>query len=461
MVDAVSPQTAISNLFAKRPGAESTLSAAPNKRRATVQKASAVKDEAEASDVDDATTAAVSQEVEPAVTESESDKLLRTIFVGNLPASVTPKQLKRHFVAYGEVDSVRLRSAAAANPKMSQRAAVITGEVTGDSIHAYVVFTQRTSIARAIAATGSLAFGRHLRIDTAARPGESSAAVSQHDSRKCVFLGNLPFDVTDETLWSIFGDCGQIQYVRVVREPKTQQGKGFGYIGFPARIGAACHRQPVNCCAPWRHSTARLFESTDVCPHFEFSRLSSPSPPPPEAALGWRCSTQLSNRNGALSHDFSSTQSSCRRFRTGCAARPAGATPPSTADSSSSSFTRRRLASSKSYSRRARARARIRKLKVGLSTRFPRTSYTECLVSMELSDSARCPMLGGVVSRSVANTDGGSTCAPITPTPSLLASSRPSAVAARNQRMHDASSSAVVSSSTGVLSISTYGQCAL
>lgn len=43
---------------------------------------------------------------------SEKDKLPRTVFVGNLPASVKKKELKKEFAQYGPVESVRLRSLA-------------------------------------------------------------------------------------------------------------------------------------------------------------------------------------------------------------------------------------------------------------------------------------------------------------------------------------------------------------
>lgn len=103
--------------------------------------------------------------------------LPRTVFVGNVPSDTGRKKLQRHFASYGDVESVRLRTGAAANPKMSQRAAVITGELVGDAISAYVVFKDAASATKAIGASGEVAFGRHLRVDAAARPGESSASV--------------------------------------------------------------------------------------------------------------------------------------------------------------------------------------------------------------------------------------------------------------------------------------------
>ena len=149
---------------------------------------------------------------------------------------------------------MRLRAASSANPKMPQRAAVITGTVAGDAISAYVVFKERPGALAAVKASGTEAFGRHLRVAPASKPGESSSAPQLHDTKRSVFLGNLPFDIAEETLWTLFGDCGAIDYVRLVREPRTQQGKGFGYVAFKdagsVERALALHGTQVACAPP-------------------------------------------------------------------------------------------------------------------------------------------------------------------------------------------------------------------
>ena len=186
--------------------------------------------------------------------KESAESLSRTVFVGNLPVDTTRKALTRHFSSFGPVESARLRSASAVNPKMPQRAAVITGTVAGDAISAYIVFKERTAALVALKSSGAEAFGRHLRIAPATNPGESSSASERHDTKRSVFLGNLPFDIAEETLWSLFGDCGKVTYVRLVREPRTQQGKGFGYVGFDdagaVERALSLHGTPVACAPP-------------------------------------------------------------------------------------------------------------------------------------------------------------------------------------------------------------------
>ena len=53
--------------------------------------------------------------------------------------------------------------------------------------------------------------------------------------KRCVFLGNLAFDSSDETIYNFFEQCGEISYVRLIRDSKTNIGKGFGYVQFKER----------------------------------------------------------------------------------------------------------------------------------------------------------------------------------------------------------------------------------
>jgi nucleolar protein 12 len=71
---------------------------------------------------------------------------------------------------------------------------------------------------------GSLYLDKHLRVDLAYKP--------EKNKESTVFLGNLPFNVTDEEIWEEFKEFGDIDYVRVIRDPHTFQGKGIGYVCF-------------------------------------------------------------------------------------------------------------------------------------------------------------------------------------------------------------------------------------
>lgn len=50
-----------------------------------------------------------------------------------------------------------------------------------------------------------------------------------------MFIGNIPFIVSEEELRSFFVPCGEIENVRLVRDPKTFLGKGIGYVMFKTK----------------------------------------------------------------------------------------------------------------------------------------------------------------------------------------------------------------------------------
>lgn len=53
-----------------------------------------------------------------------------------------------------------------------------------------------------------------------------------HDSKRTIFLGSLPYSVNEEDVRRHFEDFGEMENVRVVRDPVTGMGKGFGFIVF-------------------------------------------------------------------------------------------------------------------------------------------------------------------------------------------------------------------------------------
>jgi RNA recognition motif-containing protein len=47
-----------------------------------------------------------------------------------------------------------------------------------------------------------------------------------------LFVGNLPFSVTEEALRTLFGSAGPIVSTRVVRDRETQRHRGFGFVEY-------------------------------------------------------------------------------------------------------------------------------------------------------------------------------------------------------------------------------------
>ncbi|XP_071475935.1 RNA-binding protein 34 isoform X2 [Marmota flaviventris] len=139
--------------------------------------------------------------------EEERLKNERTIFVGNLPVTCNKK--------------------IPAEGTLSKKLAAIKRKIHPDqkNINAYVVFKDEIAATKALKRNGAqIADGFRIRVDLASE-------TSSRDKRS-VFVGNLPFKVEESAVEEHFLDCGSIVAVRIVRDPVTGVGKGFGYVLF-------------------------------------------------------------------------------------------------------------------------------------------------------------------------------------------------------------------------------------
>ncbi|KHJ40816.1 hypothetical protein D918_09100 [Trichuris suis] len=150
----------------------------------------------------------------------------RTVFISNLPADITKRELLKLVKEFGPVETVRLRSCIPKDPKVPKRVAVIKGELVG-RINAYIRFKEESSVEKSLSlyANGSQVSDHHIFVD-------SCLSKRIYEKKRSVFVGNLPFDVTEDQLYEHFVDCGEINAVRVVRDKKYGLGKGFGYVVF-------------------------------------------------------------------------------------------------------------------------------------------------------------------------------------------------------------------------------------
>ncbi|KAG0166992.1 Nucleolar protein 12 [Apophysomyces sp. BC1034] len=166
--------------------------------------------------------------------EEKQEKTERTVFLGNVPVECSEKsgekELKNKFREFGEIESLRFRSVAFSQ-LMSRKGAFIGKKLHDDRsvMNAYIVYKEKDAVEKALTMNGQLFMKKHLRVD-------SAATAKQHDRKRSVFLGSLPFDLEEEALWDHFKDCGEIQSVRIVRDNKTNIGKGFGYVQFKERV---------------------------------------------------------------------------------------------------------------------------------------------------------------------------------------------------------------------------------
>lgn len=169
----------------------------------------------------------------------------RTIFVGNLPIAFDKKRLKKLFLPFGAIESLRFRCAPPADLKLPKRAIAITKTFHKDrhNIVSYICYKEEESAQKALKLNGKEVDGFHIRVDI-------SNNAKKHNKDSTVFVGNLTYDITEDDLWDHFQDCGEIENVRVIRDSKTGMGKGFGYIQFKEKdsvqIGLKLHESSLN-----------------------------------------------------------------------------------------------------------------------------------------------------------------------------------------------------------------------
>ena len=166
------------------------------------------------------------------------DRLPRTLFVGNVSVNTTQKQIIQLFgdevaAQNSAIESVRFRSFAPSNPKLSKKASFVTQQLSDkkQTMNAYVVLKQsdRLDLHTIIhACNGRRIDGHIVRVD--------SAQKKAFDARRAVFVGNLPFDALEDELHSLFAPAGDgasaIESVRIVRDAETNVGKGIAYVLF-------------------------------------------------------------------------------------------------------------------------------------------------------------------------------------------------------------------------------------
>ncbi|XP_061582346.1 RNA-binding protein 34 [Cololabis saira] len=158
----------------------------------------------------------------------EASKTKRTVFVGNLPISCNKKTLRTIFRDKGAIESIRFRSVIREDPAMSRKVAAITrkSHPQRQSINAYVVFKEEEGVTKALERNGlEVEKDFLIRVD---RVTDSSS----HDHKRSVFVGNLSFEINDLAFRRHFEACGAVEAVRLVRDPTSGLGKGFGYILF-------------------------------------------------------------------------------------------------------------------------------------------------------------------------------------------------------------------------------------
>jgi nucleolin len=152
-----------------------------------------------------------------------------SVFVGKLSWNVDSDWLRSEFEECGEVIDARVQ--------MDRN----TGKSRG---FGYVDFATAKAVEKALALDGKEIDGRPIRVDRSQRSGAQGDDKQRADRRAKVsgdstseasnvlFVGNLSWNSTEDSLWNVFAEYGDVKSVRVPTDRESGRPKGFGYVEF-------------------------------------------------------------------------------------------------------------------------------------------------------------------------------------------------------------------------------------
>ncbi|EAY05110.1 hypothetical protein TVAG_108440 [Trichomonas vaginalis G3] len=166
--------------------------------------------------------------------EEEEERTGRTLFIGNIPAKFDNDDVKRLCKEFGPIESVRIRNLQfKEDRKVNKKVAVRRGDFDKtQNADAYVVFKNVEDRDKAIVGLKNKEVeGFTLRTDKAT-PKNVSEKISNEESNRTVFIGQLKPTVTEDMLRKLFSNAGEIDHVKIPRDRETGKSRYVAYVTF-------------------------------------------------------------------------------------------------------------------------------------------------------------------------------------------------------------------------------------
>jgi RNA recognition motif-containing protein len=164
-----------------------------------------------------------------------AERKKRIVFVGNIPLDLAPKKLWYVFKSCGKVEKIWFRSIAPST-MITDRRNIIKGKMLGtqkSNKNAYILFENEAGVENALQLNGHTIHNSdftkefHLRVDRDEK--------KDNDFTSTIFVGNLPFVVSEDELRVRFKHLGEIVNIRIVRDNVTLIGLGIAFIQFKTK----------------------------------------------------------------------------------------------------------------------------------------------------------------------------------------------------------------------------------
>ena len=164
------------------------------------------------------------------------------VWIGNLPWTVSKADLRKFLVDYSDITDEMITRVHMPGPNDKKPANTVEKKAVGRPVHnkgfAYVDFSTAEGTTLAIELSEQLLSGRRVLIKDGksflGRP-EKTKEESRNDGKppsKRVFLGNLSFDATEETIKEHFQKCGALESVKVATFEDSGKCKGYAWAVF-------------------------------------------------------------------------------------------------------------------------------------------------------------------------------------------------------------------------------------
>ncbi|KAH6674296.1 putative RNA-binding protein rnp24 [Halenospora varia] len=182
-------------------------------------------------------------EPEPKKAKTEVEKRSEHgVWIGNLPFFVSKDALRNFFVEKSDITVEMITRVHMPGPNDGKSANKVEEKKGPKAQHnkgfAYVDFSTAEGVTEALELSEQLLGGRRVLIkDNKSFEGRplKTKEESRNDGKppsNRIFLGNLPFDATEETVKEHFEKCGDIASIKVATFEDTGKCKGYAWIVF-------------------------------------------------------------------------------------------------------------------------------------------------------------------------------------------------------------------------------------
>lgn len=104
----------------------------------------------------------------------------------------------------------------------------------------YVTFATTEGVEAALKLSGKEIDGRPINVDKSEEKDKSVVREKRAEKfgdnasepSAVLFVGNLSFDTTEDGVWEVFGEHGEVKSVRLPTDRETGRPKGFGYVEY-------------------------------------------------------------------------------------------------------------------------------------------------------------------------------------------------------------------------------------